>query len=136
MLGEKIGEERGRVTSRRILEGQDYRYVRMEISFESTATILGHTGVNIGTYTIFDRIPGQIYGEGRGLFVAPGGEGIWNGHGIGRMTGDGMGMAFAASVAFQTNSEKLARLNAVLVLVEHQVDNDGNVHSTLFEWKA
>jgi len=137
MLGEKIGEERGKVTGRRVLEGQDYRYVRMEISFESPGTILGQAGVNMGTYTIFERIPGQIYGEGRGIFVTKDGEsGIWNGHGIGRMTGDGMGMAFAASVAFQTNSPKLARLNDALVLIEHQIDNAGNTHSTLFEWKS
>ena len=137
MLGEKLGEEHGKVTGRRVLPGDDYRYVKMEVSFETSCTILGHEGMNMGTYTVFERIPGQLYGEGRGIFMTMDGQGaIWNGHGVGRMTGEGMGIAFAAAIAFQTDSEKLARLNGVLALVEHTTDNDGNAHSTLFEWKA
>ena len=41
MLGEKIGEEQGRVTTRRVLEGDDYRYIKMEITFETQATLFG-----------------------------------------------------------------------------------------------
>ena len=135
MLGQKIGEESGRVTGRRILEGGDYRYVKMEVTFETTATILGRPGVNMGTYTVFERVPGQLYGEGRGIFIANDGESaIWNGHGVGHAT-DGMGLALAASVAFQA-SEGLAALNGVLTLVEHATDGDGNARSTLYEWKA
>lgn len=138
MLGDKVGEEQGKVTSRRILEGGDYRYIKMEITFESSATLLGVQGMNIGTYTIFERVPGQIYGEGRGIFETSDGEGaIWNGHGIGVPTGDGLGVKFAASVAFQASpSGRLARLNGVLVLVEHETDADGNARSQLWEWKA
>ena len=136
MLGQKLGEERGKVTSRRILEGDDYRYIKMEINFETEATILGVKGMNMSTYTVFERVPGQMYGEGRGIFETPDGEGaIWNGHGIGRDAGDGR-IAFAAAIAFQTNSEKLAALNKCLVLVEHQVDMQGNAQSALYEWKA
>ena len=137
MLGDKIGEEHGKVTTRRVLPGDDYRYVKLEISFETQCTIYGFEGVNMGTYTVFERIPGQLYGEGRGIFMTNDGQGgIWNGHGVGRMTGEGMGIAFAAGIAFQTDSEKLSRLNGVMVVVEHQTDNDGNAHSSLFEWKA
>jgi hypothetical protein len=136
MLGAKIGEETGRVTGRRILEGDDYRYVKMEISFETQATVLGHQGMQLGTYTIYERVPGQLYGEGRGIFMSSDGESaIWNGHGVGRMTGDGMGAAFAAAIAFQAGG-KLTDLNGMLVLVEHTTDNDGNAHSILYEWKA
>jgi hypothetical protein len=45
-------------------------------------------------------------------------------------------MAFAASVAFQTDADSLARLNGVLVLVENHADMQGNTRSTLYEWKA
>lgn len=136
MLGDKIGEESGQVTGRRVLQGDDYRYMKMEISFETTSTVLGHTGSNIGTYTIYERVPGQIYGEGQGIFMASDGESaIWNAHGVGHPTGDGMGMAFAVSVVFQA-SEKLAKLNEMLVVVEHTSDNDGNAKSVLYEWKA
>jgi len=43
-LGEPLGDESGKVTGRRILEGDDYRYVKMEISCEASATILGLEG--------------------------------------------------------------------------------------------
>jgi hypothetical protein len=136
MLGEKIGEEHGKVTSRRILEGDDYRYVKMEITFETQANIYGQQAMNVGTYTVFERIPGQLYGEGRGIVMTMDGQGaIWNGAGVGHMTQDGR-MSFAAAVSFQTDSEKLKRLNECLVVVEHQADMEGNASSTLFEWKA
>jgi hypothetical protein len=136
MLGEKLGEEHGKVTSRRILPGDDYRYIKMEINFETEATILGQAGMNVGTYTVFERIPGQMYGEGRGIFMTQDGQGaIWNGHGVGHGREDGS-IAFAASVAFQTDSDKLSRLNNVLVVVEHATDMAGNANSTLYEWKA
>lgn len=137
MLGERIGEEKGRVTTRRILEGDDYRYVKMEITFEAEITIFGIKGMDMGTYTIFERIPGQLYGEGRGIIMTQDGEGIiWNGHGVGTMTGEGLGAKFAAAVAFQTSSEKMARLNTVLGVVEHTTGADGSASSVLWEWKA
>ena len=137
MQGDKIGEEHGKVTGTRVLEGDDYRYVKMEISFQTTATIYGVECTNMGTYTVFERIPGQMYAEGRGVVMTKDGEGaIWNGHGIVRPTGQGMGIRAAFSVAFQTNSGKLAKLNSVLVIGEHDSDDAGNAHSTLWEWKA
>jgi hypothetical protein len=135
MLGNKIGEETGRVTGRRVLAGDDPRYVKMEISFEANATILGHEGQDIGTYTIFERVPGQMYGEGQGIFMSADGESaIWNGSGVGHSTEDGTIM-FAAAVSFQA-SEKLSSLNAVLGMVEHSLDMEGNAKSTIHEWKA
>ncbi len=138
MLGEKIGEEHGKVTSRRVLPGNDFRYVQMEITFETQVEVFGLKGANMGTYTVFERVSGQLYGEGRGIVMLENGESaIWNGHGVGHMTGEGMGIAFASSVAFQAPATgALARLNGVLVLVEHATADDGSAHSTLFEWKT
>jgi hypothetical protein len=137
MLGEKIGDERGKVTSRRILPGDDYRFVKMEISFESQITVYGMAGMAFGTYTVFERIPGQMYGEGQGVYMTNDGESaIWNGHGVGFGQADGS-IKFAASIAFQANTTgKLARLAQCLVLVEHTAAADGTITSTLHEWKA
>lgn len=135
MLGEQIAEENGRVTGRRILPGDDYRYVKMEISFESTLAVLGMRGMNIGTYTVYERVPGQIYAEGQGIAMTESGESaIWNGHGIGRPTGDGAGMKVSASIAFQAGPGKLARLNEMLIVVEHEAADDGRISSKLWEW--
>lgn len=138
MLGQKIGEEKGRVTSRRVLAGDDPRYVKMEISFEAQGSILGLQGANIGTYTVFNRVGSQIYGEGQGIFMAQDGtSAIWNGHGVGAPTGDGMGIKFAYSVSFQAEPNgKLASLNDVLVVGEHTAAGDGSTVSTYYEWKA
>ena len=137
MLGEKIGSEQGKVTGRRALKGDaDYRFLRMEVTVETECTILGVQGMNIGTYTIAERGPGQVYGEGQGMFMSASGEGaIWNGHGVARMDDTGA-MHIAASIVFQTTSEKLASLNSMVVLVEHHADMQNNASSDLFAWTA
>lgn len=136
MLGEKIGTEQGKVTSRRVLPGDDYRYIKMEITFEAEGTLFGEQVMDIGTYTIFERVPGQMYGEGQGVIQTAAGEGvIWKGHGIGR--GDEkMNMAFAFSIACQAGPGKLARLNECLVIGEHTINAAGEANTTTYEWKA
>jgi hypothetical protein len=136
MLGEQIGTEQGKVTTRRVLPGDDYRYIKLEISFEAQGTVYGIAGTNIGTYTIFERVPGQMYGEGQGIIMTNDGQGaIWKGHGIGRADENGT-MSFAASVAFQAGPGSLERLNHVLVVAEHSIDMEGNAKSALYEWKS
>ncbi len=110
----------------------------MEVSFETQVTIFGQQGMNMGTYTVFERVPGQIYADGQGIVMTSDGQGaIWNGHGVGHPTEDGMGIRFAASVAFQAPTEgALSRLNGVLCVVEHETDGEGNARSELWEWKA
>jgi hypothetical protein len=135
MLGEKIGEEQGKVTGRRILPGDDYRYIKMEVTFETQGTILGVQGMNMGTYTVFERVPGQVYGEGQGIFMtADGQDAIWNGHGVGRGSEDGS-MSFAASVAYQAGAGQLERLNSILCLVEHQTEAQGGARTVFHELK-
>ena len=134
MLGEKLGSESGHVTGRRVLPADDFRFMKMEISFESTGEVLGVQMQDLGTYVVFERGPGQIYGEGQGILMTADGDGvIWNGHGVGRVGPDGS-IAFAASVAFQTSSAKLARLNESLAVVEHHAHADGHTHSDLWFW--
>ena len=137
MLGEKIGESAGKVTGMRMLPGDDYRYLKMEVTIQETGRLFGMDGSNMGTYTAFERVPGQIYGEGQGIVMTADGESaIWNGHGVGRMTGEGMGMSFRFSVAYQAGSSgNLSRLNSVLVIGEHEVDADGNTKTTSWEWQ-
>ncbi|MGE5595223.1 MAG: hypothetical protein ACM3S1_04205 [Hyphomicrobiales bacterium] len=108
----------------------------MEVTFETEMTILGVPGRNLGTYTIVERGPGQVYGEGQGMFMSGSGDGaIWNGHGVARLA-EGGAMHIAASVVFQTTSEKLSKLNEVLALVEHTADLENKASSELYEWKA
>jgi hypothetical protein len=47
-----------------------------------------------------------------------------------------MGMRWAATVTYQTNSEKLAPLNNVVGMVEHETDAQGNAKIRVWEWKT
>ena len=137
MMGDKIGEESGKVIGTRILPGEGGRFVKMEITIQAQGTYLGQKGTDIGTYVAYERIPGQVYGEGQGIFMTDGGEGvIWNGLGVGAPTGQGMGMKWSAAVTYQTNSKKLARLNGIVGMVEHETDAQGNAKVRAWEWKA
>src|SRR5438132_2416268 len=137
MLGDQIGELTGRITGTRMLPGDDYRYVKMEVSYQQAGQIYGAQGTDIGTYTVFERVPGQLYGEGQGITMSDDGEGaIWKGHGIGKMAGRGMAMSFRFSLAYQAGgSGKLARLKEILVIGEHEVDDAGNTKTKVWEWK-
>jgi hypothetical protein len=136
MLGEKIGELTGRVITTRVIPGDDYRYIKMEVTVQQSGQVYGVDATDIGTYTVFERVPGQIYGEGQGILGTSDGEGaIWNGHGISKSSG-GMAMSIRYSIAFQAGATgKLSRLKDVLVIGEHEVDEQGNTRSTLWEWK-
>ncbi|MEA2638771.1 MAG: hypothetical protein QOF51_165 [Chloroflexota bacterium] len=136
MLGEKIGELTGRTTGMRVLPGDDYRYVKMEVTVQQTGQLAGAPVMDIGTYTIFERVPGQIYAEGQGISQGADGGAIWNGHGVGKATGSGMAMAMRFSIAYQAGeSGAFSRLKGVLVIGEHEVDAEGNTVTTLWEWK-
>jgi hypothetical protein len=137
MLGAKLGETRGKVTGQRVLPGDDFRYVKMEVTIQESGKVLGVEGTNMATYVVVERVPGQLYGEGQGILATNSGEAaIWNGHGVGRMAGQGMAMSFRFSVAYQAQpGGALEGLNKVLVIGEHEVDADGNTHTTYAEWK-
>ncbi len=137
MVGDKIGEASGKVIGTRVLPGEGGRFVRMEITIQTQATYFGRKGTDMGTYVAYERIPGQVYGEGQGIFMTDDGEGvIWNGMGIGTPTGDGMGMKWSAACTYQTTSKKLARLNRIVGMVEHETDAQGNAKIRAWEWKA
>ena len=134
MLGEMIGEFHGKITGTRVLPGDDYRYVKLEQSWEESGQIYGVDAMDMGTLEIFERVPGQIYGSGQGIIQAGMDGAIWNGHGVAQMTGEGMATHAAFSVVFQGGGA-LERLNGCLVVGEQDVDAQGNVTTRIYEWK-
>ena len=136
MLGEKLGEDTGKVTGTRFLPGADGKHVKMEMSFQVAGKLLGTEVTGMGTYTAYERLPGVLYGEGQGFIGSKDGDGIiWNGFGVGQLTGQGMGVRWRAAITYQTNSKKFARLNTVIGMVEHETDAQGNVKDAYSEWK-
>ena len=125
MLGEQIGEERGRITARRVLPSEGHG-PKVEVSFEAT---------DLGTYWSVVQPNASLYGEGQGVIMTAQGEVIqWTGAGRGRFTEQG-GVSFRGAVYYQTAAEQFSVLNGVAVVYEHEAGQDGSVTNRYWEWK-
>jgi hypothetical protein len=134
MLGEQIGEERGKITTRRVLpsEGQG---MKVEVSLQASGKFLGTDATDIGTYWSILQPNGFLYGEGQGIIMTATGDVVqWTGAGRGRFTEQG-GVSFRGAIYYQTSSERLGRLNSVAAVFEHESDRDDNVTTRYWEWK-
>src|SRR2546425_1232518 len=134
MLGEQLGEERGKITARRVLP-PDGGGPKVEVSFEASGKLMGSDVTDLGTYWSVVQPNGALYGEGQGVIMTPQGEVIqWIGAGRGHFTAQG-GVSFRGAVYYQTTAERFARLNGVAVVFEHEAGGDGGVSNKLWEWK-
>lgn len=133
MLGEIVGEMRGRRTGRRVLSIDSG--FKVEVNFEDKGKLMGLDGGGIGTYVAVPRADGTLCGEGQGVFVTPDGEtAAWKGIGTGKFTGGGA-VSYRGALTFNTMSKKLAQLNTFAGVFEFEVDADGNTHSKIWMWK-
>ena len=132
MLGEQIGETKGRRLVRRVTSIDP---PTAEVSFEDTGQMLGIPTTGMGTYTSIIRPDGSILGQGQGLSMTQDGEAItWTGTGIGKF-GPGGSVSYRGMLFFQTASQKFARLNNVGGAFEYDVDASGNTTAKIWEWK-
>jgi hypothetical protein len=134
MQGEKIGEESGKVTSRRVLPNPGGS-PKMETSVQTDVTLLGVKATNTVTYWSAVRPDGTLYGEGHGIVMGKEGDlATFIGQGVGTIKKDGS-VSFRGALYYQSSSPKWSRLNSVAAIFEHEVDSAGNVHSQSWEWK-
>ena len=134
MQGEKIGEESGEVTSRRVLPNPGGS-PKMETSVQTDMTLLGVKATNTVTYWSVVRPDGTLYGEGNGIVMGKEGDlATFIGQGVGIIKKDGA-VSFRGALYYQSSSPKWSRLNSVAAIFEHEVDTGGNVRSQLWEWK-
>ena len=132
MLGEQIGETKGKRLVRRVVSIDP---PTAEVSFEDSGQMLGVPTTGFGTYTSVIRPDGSLYGEGQGLNMTQDGEAVtWTGTGLGKF-GSGGTVSYRGMLFFQTTSQKLARLNNACVAFEYEVDSSGNTISKMWEWK-
>jgi hypothetical protein len=132
MLGEKILEEKGRVTSTRVLETTPQP--KVETTFEAQGTLLGIEHRTIGTYWSVIQPSGIMYGEGNGVVTTKEGLLTWKGSGAGKLTARG-GVSYRGAIYYQTTVERLLRLNGIAVIFEYEVDENGNTNAVASEWK-
>jgi hypothetical protein len=132
MIGDKIGETKGKRIGRRVLTTDP---PTAEVSFEDTGTMFGVATSGMGTYTSIIRPDGSIHGEGQGLIMTPDGEVVtWTGGGLGKFGAAGA-VSYRGMLFFRTASENLARLNNTCGAFEYEVDSAGNTVSKVWEWK-
>src|SRR5262249_35737830 len=110
MLGEKIGESTGKVTTRRILPNPN-GMINVETSFMASGVMLGSEIRENGTYTATQRPDGTLFGTGQGLVISTDGEMLtWSGQGVGSIKKGGV-VSYRGALFYQTNSSKWSRLN-------------------------
>jgi hypothetical protein len=136
MLGEQIGEAKGKRTGQRVLNVEE-GLAKIETSFSESGKFKGVDFTNIGTFWTITRPGGTQYGEGRGVITSKSGDEMatWTGYGVGGFTGLGR-IRYHGSFFYRTNSiAKLSFLNNLVGLFEYEWDEDGNSSAKVWEWK-
>lgn len=135
MLGEMIGEEQGKITAVRVLPSNG-QAPQMEVSFQGSGNLVGVETTNMGTYIATLTPTGMFNGTGQGMVMTRDGDTLtWTGTGVGKPTGKGSAASWRGALYFQTSSQRLAGLNKMATLFEHEVDENGNTSTKMWEWK-
>ncbi len=133
MLGERIGDGKGQVTSQRVLPSDGGP--KMETSFRSQGTLLGVATSENGTYWARVRPDGTLYGEGQGIVMSAAGDAAtWVGQGVGTLGKDGS-ISYRGAIYVQTAAPNWVRLNRMACVYEYEIDAQGATRSQLFEWQ-
>jgi hypothetical protein len=132
MLGDKIGEAKGKRIVRRVISVDP---PTAEVSFEDSGKLFGVSVTGMGSYTSVVRPDGSILGHGQGIEMTEDGESLtWTGTGLGRF-GPGGAVSYRGMLFCRTTSKKLARLNNACAAFEYEVDPKGSTVSKMWEWK-
>jgi hypothetical protein len=128
MLGELIGEFKGKNTGWRVLPDG-----KIETTAQGTGKILGVNAFLVST-SVGTMANGIFMGEVNSVFTTMEGETIVSkGIAVGFPSGNG-GATRAASI-HTTQSQKLARLNKVVGMHEYETDMQDNWTGKIWEWK-
>lgn len=134
MLGDLIGEFKGTITGKRVLEIQSSG-PKVEISFKQTGKLLGLEAMDMATYWSIMTAPDVIYGEGQGVVKSMSGEAaMYRASGTAKMTKGPMPI-WRGVLYFQSQTPKWSALNGVAIVYEYEIDEKENTSVKLWEWK-
>ena len=132
MLGELVGETRGKRIVRRVLSAAS---PKVEVTFEDSGKMAGVDVNGFGTYTSEVRPDGTMFGGGCGAYTSAAGDMLtWEGSGLGKF-GTGGTVSYRGILYYRTASPNLAKMNNLVGVFEYEVDGSGNTHAKVWEWK-
>ena len=141
-LGEPLFVEQGRITSQRVLTVVPQP--QLETSFMANTSINNGAGsvvnaINIGTTTITLNADGSFRGEGQGVLRTEGGDfASWTSQTAGNLAPEGniivRGVTFWSTPPSTTS--ELAFMNGVIGLFEMEIDIEGNLSVTEWQWEG
>lgn len=135
MLGDYLGELKGKITGRRVLDVTNGPTLEVNVTREGKLN-----GVEVAemlTYSSTRTPDGSWYGHGQGVIMTKDGSetATFTGAGIGHFTGPAK-VRYSGSMFFGTSKGKVAFLNNSVVLFEIEIDLetlDDNIK--FWEWK-
>ena len=132
MLGDILSERQGKTVARRVVSAEP---LTVEVSGEDTGKALGADTTGFWSYQAVARADGSLFGEGKGAIATADGELIsFIGSGVGKLKERGA-VSYRGVVYFRTMSQKLARLNNTSGVFEFELDAEGKVDWTIWDWK-
>jgi hypothetical protein len=142
-LGEPLFVEQGRITGQRVLAVTPQP--QLETSFMANASINNGTGsvvnaINIGTNIITFNADGTFRGGGQGILRTEGGDvASWTSQSTGNLAPGGNIIVRGAtfwSTPPSTTAGELDFMNGVIGLFEMEIDIQGNLSVTEWEWEG
>ena len=134
MLGELLFEIKGRLTSSRILNAEEYK---IEHSLTQEGKLKDIKITILGTFWTIPTSKNVTYGEGQGIITTKDGEdtATFRGYGIGTSKGQ-ISVSFRGSVIYKSSSTngKLSFLNNKIGVFESEVDESGTSTEKHWEW--
>ena len=133
MLGELIGETKGKISNRNVVSVEG---PTIETTISSSGTLNGVQVNEILTYVASQSSKGILHGIGKGVINTQDGEiATFTGEGIGRFDASGL-LTWRGAIFFHTSSDgKLEFLNNKVGVFEAQVDSQGNFTDKTWEWE-
>jgi hypothetical protein len=141
-LGEPLFVEQGRITGQRVLTVVPQP--QLETSFMANTSINNGTGsvvnaINIGTTTTTLNTDGTFRGEGQGVLRTKGGNfASWTSQTVGNLAPGGniivRGVTFWSTPPSTT--DELSFMNGVIGLFEMQIDMQGSLSVTEWQWES
>ncbi len=131
MIGELIGDFRGKITGIRILSGE-----HTEMTVSGSGKIFGIEATYAST-GVFSRMPnGVLMEKGNGLITTLDHDvAIMRIRRLSVAVGKGRAASFREATYYSTSSEKLNRLNKVIGVSEFETDENGDWTLKIWEWK-